>query len=371
MSEEKKKLKSIGESKMNMRALYLATQQPSTQPLNQPSPVVSPLTSAPPAEPSSAPASESVSAPIGQPVNRSAGPPITESISSPVTGLISAPTTGQASPPAHRVTLDSTHTNSEKAVYSILYRETISFGRNDIYFRMRDLLRETGIRSKQTVRTAVHGLESKLSIDFRFREGDVYGGVYHVYGPKEIFAARKAAGIEIDPTSKRIKSRRVSGPVTESASPLISDEDGYHEIQSASPPEISPHVFNTKNNPTVHPPSSGPSDRDDKLAKVRKLFEQLSNGGTWKDDRDLKAYEQIAQVNLFHITLGLCYSVTKSPEHKMSSLAYAVNSILKHAEDMSEYPDTVLGEISYKTKRTTMNCIATGKWLIPDWEKEV
>ncbi|HWP55423.1 MAG TPA: hypothetical protein VN476_14940, partial [Pyrinomonadaceae bacterium] len=335
--------------------------------LNQPSPVVSPPIGAPPTDTSSAPASESASAPIGQPVSRSAGPPITESASSPVTGLISAPITGQASPLAHRVTLDSTHTNSEKAVYSILYRETISFGRNDIYFRMRDLLRETGIRSKQTVRTAVHGLESKLSIDFRFREGDVYGGVYHVYGPKEIFAARKVAGIEIDPTSKRIKSRRVSGPITGSASPPISDGDGYHEIQSASPLEISPHVFNTKNNLPVPQSSSVPSD--DKLAKVRKLFEQLSNGGTWKEERDLKAYEQIARVNLFHITLGLCYSVTKSPEHKMSSLAYAVNSILRHAEDMSEYPDTVLGEIAYKTKRTTMNCIATGNWTIPEWQQ--
>jgi hypothetical protein len=115
--------------------------------------------------------------------------------------------------------------------------------------------------------------------------------------------------------------------------------------------------------------SSGPLAADDeKLKQVREWFEQLSNGGRWKERRDREAYEQIRHVNVWHILLGLCYSVAKSPEHRMSSLAYAVPQVLEHAREMKSFPAAEMLPIAYKTMWRTLNCIKTGKWTIPDWE---
>jgi hypothetical protein len=130
------------------------------------------------------------------------------------------------------------------------------------------------------------------------------------------------------------------------------------------------HVMEPTHEPTHEPSSLETAANDDeKLAEVRRLFEQLSNGSAWKDSHCLPAYRQISEIGIHHIILGLCYGVTKSPEHRMSSLGYAVESIRKHAADMREFAQQDLIEIAYRTKRITMNCIATGKWAVPEWER--
>jgi hypothetical protein len=114
--------------------------------------------------------------------------------------------------------------------------------------------------------------------------------------------------------------------------------------------------------------SSPPAQSDDeKLTKVRDLFEQISNGGNWKNERDNSAFEQIKKVSLWHIIMGLCYSVVRSPEHKFSSLAYAVPAILEHDKQMSVFSEQDMLPIAYKTMRQTLNCIQSGKWSIPEW----
>jgi len=281
-------------------------------------------------------------------------------------------------------TLESTHTGSEQKLYGFLYRETISKGKKVFQATQPYLRSKTGISGPNTLRRAIRGLHEKLSIRvLNNATGDLAGTEYYVYIPKEIIAARREAGIEIHPVTKDIR-KRSAGPsripsveafnkrstmASAAAFKEAMPNDSNLEIPEPSETDLHDKYNINPNGPSK--PSSAPqkgSSDDEKLPKVRKLFGQLSNGGNWKDDRDLKAYQEIATVNLFHITLGLCYSVSRSPEHKMSSLAYAVPAILKHAEDMGEFPDTVLGEIAYKSKRTTMNCIATGKWSVLDWE---
>jgi hypothetical protein len=103
------------------------------------------------------------------------------------------------------------------------------------------------------------------------------------------------------------------------------------------------------------------------LIQVQELFQALSNGGKWKPERDNEAFQQIKHVPLWHIIMGLCYSVTKSTEHKFNSLVYAVPSILDHYEKMKSFPSGDMLSIAYKQMRVTVNCIENGKWTIPEW----
>jgi len=260
-----------------------------------------------------------------------------------------------------------------------MYRETISKGAAERHFSVRELLRKTGILAENTVRRALRGLINKQSIEMlSFDMGDNYGPLYRVFAPKEIEERRNRAGIVIE-----MKSKRILQPSSLSSSIPASIPPSTRAPEAASKPAPSPAVtvegeppskiedmiiIHDNNTPGSRSASSGPTASDDeKLLKVRRLFEQLSNGGQWREDRDLKAYEQIAHVGIYHIILGLSYSVMRSPEHRMSSLAYAVQAILKHADEMDEFSAEELIQIAYKTKRTTLLCIQTGKWTVPEW----
>lgn len=102
-------------------------------------------------------------------------------------------------------TLDATHTASEQLVYNYMYRETISKGIRERHFGPAELLKATPIRSHVTVRKAIDGLIEKHSIEIiSFDYGSRFGPRYRVYEPREINRRRAAAGILIDPGSKRI-----------------------------------------------------------------------------------------------------------------------------------------------------------------------
>lgn len=111
--------------------------------------------------------------------------------------------------------LDATHTASEKSVYSVMYRETVSRGVRERHFGPKELCEKTGIRSDRTVRTALDGLIAKLSIEIISNfNGSPLGPRYRVFEPKEVAGRRKAAGIEIDPQSKKIITPVVTGVAT-------------------------------------------------------------------------------------------------------------------------------------------------------------
>jgi hypothetical protein len=101
--------------------------------------------------------------------------------------------------------LDATHTASEQRVYSVMYRETVSRGVRERHFGPKELCEKTGIRSDRTIRTALDGLIAKLSVEIISQSnGSPLGPRYRVFEPREILGRRKAAGIEIDPQSKRM-----------------------------------------------------------------------------------------------------------------------------------------------------------------------
>ena len=236
-----------------------------------------------------------------------------------------------------------------------------------------ELRRATGIGGVNTIKRAVEGLVDKLSIRIITNgAGSVVGTNYEVFAPPEIIAARRAVKMEIHPKTKKIvglsanisvglSTNRISGPPG-------SQSLDREELDSLDMSNLDRHIkYNI--NPQVHPPSSDPSDRDEKLARVRKLFEQLSNGGQWQG-RDDETYRQIENIPLWHIIMGLCLSVTKSPEHKMQSLAYAVPQIKKHFEDMSVFPEAEMTMLAYNQMRKTLLCITTGKWTVKEWDQQ-
>ncbi len=99
--------------------------------------------------------------------------------------------------------LDATHTASEQRVYSVMYRETISRGVRERHFGPKELCEKTGIRSDRTIRTALDGLISKLSVEIVSQfNGSPLGPRYRVFEPREIATRRKASGLEIDSQSK-------------------------------------------------------------------------------------------------------------------------------------------------------------------------
>src|SRR5205085_775303 len=93
------------------------------------------------------------------------------------------------------ISVDATHTASEKIVYSHMYRETVSKGRQEGHFGPALLMKLSGIRSRNTVHKALYGLIEKFSVE-KVTEalGNPFGPRYRVYGPQEILRRRKAAG---------------------------------------------------------------------------------------------------------------------------------------------------------------------------------
>jgi len=86
-----------------------------------------------------------------------------------------------------------------------MYRETVSKGRPEGHFGPALLMKLSGIRSRNTVHKALYGLIEKLSVEkVAESQGNPFGPRYRVYGPQEILRRRKAAGMAIDPQTKRI-----------------------------------------------------------------------------------------------------------------------------------------------------------------------
>src|SRR5262249_45702525 len=151
------------------------------------------------------------------------------------------------------------------------------------------------------------------------------GPRYKVFGPKEIFEMRARAGIEVDPQSKKIVypdgtpvGTQVAAPVaTPVFTPVITPVDRA-ESSLVNTGVNGPVPTNGANYPSTPVETTGPykyhelrdADSDiksssasvsDDVNRVKVLFEQLANGGKWRDDRDNATYEQIADVPLWHI----------------------------------------------------------------------
>lgn len=103
------------------------------------------------------------------------------------------------------VSLDATHTAMEAKVYSVIYRETVVKGNEPQHFGASRLMSLTGIGSDKTIRKAIKSLIAKKSIILIDPcPNHPLGAVYQAFPPKEIFMARKKAGIKIHTQTKKI-----------------------------------------------------------------------------------------------------------------------------------------------------------------------
>lgn len=99
--------------------------------------------------------------------------------------------------------LDSTLSPSELSVYRAMYE--VCEGKNTDSFRFGlKLLRELTGLSDKTVRVAIHSLQRKLCIKVIEPSEGIYGRKFLVLRPEQINLERIKAGIEIDPTTKKV-----------------------------------------------------------------------------------------------------------------------------------------------------------------------
>ncbi|MEQ9620310.1 MAG: hypothetical protein RIG61_14205 [Deltaproteobacteria bacterium] len=102
--------------------------------------------------------------------------------------------------------LYSTLTPSESNVYRAMYGVCEGKKTDSSRFGLKELRELTGLSDK-TVRVAIHSLERKLCIKVIESSLGIYGRKFLVLRPNEIEAERIRAGLEIDPTTKKILSR--------------------------------------------------------------------------------------------------------------------------------------------------------------------
>lgn len=165
-----------------------------------------------------------VSTPVTTPVDTLVTTPAITGVVTPVEPLNETPRETARTSPQY---LDASHTASEQRVYSVMYRETVSRGVRERHFGPKELCEKTGIRSDRTIRTALDGLITKLSVEIVSHfNGSPLGPRYRVYEPKEIVGRRNSAGIEIDPQSKRI-STPVATPVATGVTGVATGDKNY------------------------------------------------------------------------------------------------------------------------------------------------
>lgn len=155
---------------------------------------------------------DKITVPTAIPVTIPIGIPIGIPDAIPINVAVTAPKPAERREPDPFIPLDATHTASEKSVYSIMYRETLSKGVQVRRFGPAELMAKTGIRSRNTVHKALYGLQEKLSVEVvEAANGNPLGPRYRVHKPQEIELRRKAAGMKIDAQSKQIVEGIPSG----------------------------------------------------------------------------------------------------------------------------------------------------------------
>ncbi len=104
------------------------------------------------------------------------------------------------------------HTPVEHSLYGAMLAETRSAGTRIASFSTRRLMEITGVRSYSAARRGVCGLLDKLSIEQHAVAGDGasdprLGKVYLVFTPEEIFARRRARGLQPHPVEGQALER--------------------------------------------------------------------------------------------------------------------------------------------------------------------
>jgi hypothetical protein len=100
--------------------------------------------------------------------------------------------------------LEDGFTPSEYRVYGAMYKKSVERKTHALRFGLKELREITGLSDK-TVRVAIHSLEKKLSLRVVEPSLGVYGRKFYVPSPGEVLKERLKAGLDIDPTTKKVR----------------------------------------------------------------------------------------------------------------------------------------------------------------------
>lgn len=277
--------------------------------------------------------------------------------------------------------LDATHTASEARIYSVMYRETVSKGLRERHFGPKELCEKTGIRSDRTIRTALHGLIEKLSIEVVSNiNGSPLGPRYRVFEPKDIIRRRKAVGMEIDPQSKRI-IRNSTPAITPVTTPVDTGGKNYPgapaETTPVTPVKVTGVSYKYRNEDsevsvlTTSSSSESLSDSDDNarfLDSIREVYERAT-GNTWTT-ADAMTAQKGNDIPAALWGIAICHCVDRAPGHRFDRLAYVAAQAREHAETMKDYSSADLRAILRHSLSVIERARAAGKWTLSEIESE-
>ena len=150
-----------------------------------------------------------------------------------------------------------------------MYNKSIEKKAPTLRLGLKELRELTGLSDK-TVRVAVHSLEKKLALKVVESSLGVYGRKFFVLGPGEVVKERLRAGIEIDPTTKKVLG---------SAAPVI----------TAVPIGVNTAVSNAVSTTVITAVDKEPEAAEDKTNAALSLYE-FYTGNKWgeKDEEYFK-----------------------------------------------------------------------------------
>jgi len=185
--------------------------------------------------------------------------------------------------------LEDGFTPSESRVYGAMYRKSVEKKAPTLRLGLKELRELTGLSDK-TVRVAVHSLEKKLALKVVESSLGVYGRKFFILSPGEIAEERQKAGLEIDPTTKKL---------TESAAPVSTAIDTAVIIGVGN--AITTAVITAASKDTGHSRV--------KAVDIMSMYELYT--GNKRGPRDEEYYERIKQLDPGVIEASLILSCLK------------------------------------------------------------
>lgn len=239
---------------------------------------------------------------------------------SQLTGSITGSTAPNLHPPIKPISvrLDATHTPSESIIYSVMYRETQSKNISKKRFSISQLMRLTGIRSKNTVRQALEGLQAKLSIRHLSPYQATRATLYEVRKVKEILEDREKAGIKI-----------LDRKIVKNDQPDLNKRSPRSQIDQTTPAQIE-----IGSNPLVfHSPTTLTGSNFDPVRGSN--FDPLLNGYI----NDLRE-EDIPATPAVNISISSIQSQNRSPIEIFSIFEEILNRGLTEKEQQRIFEET-------------------------------
>ncbi|MFY9221955.1 MAG: hypothetical protein WAQ98_04775 [Blastocatellia bacterium] len=300
---------------------------------------------------------------------------------------------------------------AEEKIFDQIWRLTIGFNRELWRGKIADLMIRTGYSSRATVTKAIAGLSALGLIAVEGRDTNPRGRSYRIIDRQQLLAEEKLSALSKDQRSNKRSSLRSNELLNDQGYKRSSDRprvDQSKLVKSTSSQVKHPDLikkssttqlnssqvaktkakllesdlvenkasktltqsssqalknnFRKKDDDFITSSSSYDANIDDEaFFQARLIYQDLTgNGWTVKDQIN---YQEITNIPLAYIILGICYSITKAADHKVGSLRYCVPSIREHYELMKTFPQKDLLEIAYRHLLLVKEAQRSGKWI--------